>query len=103
MSTRTNDNVRTASTPDTVDLAAFEGRYPNALFNKGVRTHDEDHVGHVVKEMRNSIVIDGHHDFRFVVPKSKIITYGRNVILDMDYKTVFKYRVSRDDPLPEDN
>jgi len=88
--------------PDAIDLATYEGKYPNALFNKGVRTQDEEHVGHVIKELGGSIVIDGHHDFRFVVPKKEIITFGRNVILNMDYQDVFKYKVSRDDPLPAD-
>jgi hypothetical protein len=90
------------SLPDAPDLASYEGRYPDSLFNKGVRTHDEDHVGHVIKELKDKIVIDGHHDFRFIVPKSKIITYGRNVILNLTYRQVFEYQVDRSDPLPED-
>ena len=34
------------------------------------------------------------------MPKSAIIAVGRNVILGMDYKDVFKYRVDREAPLP---
>ena len=34
------------------------------------------------------------------MPKSKIIAFGRNVILGMDYNEVFKYKVDRDAPLP---
>lgn len=102
MNIETKRENRIAGIPDTVGLAAFEGKYPTALFNKGVRTRDEDHIGHVVKELKDMIVIDGHHDFRFLVPKSKIITYGRNVILDLDYNHIFEYRVSREDPLPKD-
>jgi hypothetical protein len=89
--------------PDTrIDLAAYEGKYPAPLFNKGVRTQDEDHVGHVIKETKTKIVIDGHFDYRFVVPKEKIIAVGRNVILGMFFKDMFTYQVSRNDPLPED-
>ncbi|MGA7367546.1 MAG: hypothetical protein WBX01_00320 [Nitrososphaeraceae archaeon] len=33
-----------------VDLGTYEGKYPHSLFNKGVRTENEDHVGHVMKE-----------------------------------------------------
>jgi len=89
--------------PDTrIDLASFEGKYPAPLFNKGVRTQDEDHVGHVIKETNSKIVIDGHFDYRFVVPKEKIIAAGRNVILGLYFKDVLAYKVSRSDPLPED-
>ena len=69
-------------------------------FNKGVRTRDEEHVGHVMKETDDMMVIWGHYDWRFDVPKSAIIAVGRNVILGMDYKDVFKYRVDREAPLP---
>jgi hypothetical protein len=89
--------------PDTrIDLATYEGRYPTSLFNKGVRTQDEEHVGHVIKETNSKIVIDGHFDYRFVVPKEKIIAAGRNVILGLSFGDVFAYKTSRDDPLPED-
>ncbi|HKU48496.1 MAG TPA: hypothetical protein VJP79_00975 [Nitrososphaera sp.] len=83
-----------------VDLATYEGKYPNSLFNKGVRTQDEEHVGHVMKETADKIVVWGHYDWRFDVPKEKIIAVGRNVILGMDYADVFKYRVDRSAPLP---
>jgi hypothetical protein len=42
----------------------------------------------------------GHYDWRFDVPKSKIIAVGRNVIIGTDYKDVFKYKVDRNVPLP---
>jgi hypothetical protein len=86
--------------PPDVDLATYEGRYPDSLFNKGVRTQDEEHVGHVMKETDDMIVVWGHYDWRFDVPKSKIIAVGRNVILDMNYQDVFQYRVDRNTPLP---
>lgn len=85
-----------------INLATYEGKYPTSLFNKGVRTKDEEHTGYVIKETQNSIVIDGHYDYRFIVPKEKIIAIGRNVILDMFFRDVFTYQVSRNDPLPED-
>ena len=87
--------------PDTrIDLATYEGRYPTSLFNKGVRTQDEEHLGHVMKEADDKIVVWGLYDWRFDVPKDKIISVGRNVILGMDYSDVFKYRVDRNAPLP---
>ncbi|HEX7033067.1 MAG TPA: hypothetical protein VF172_08710 [Nitrososphaera sp.] len=91
------------ATPDTrIDLATYEGRYPTSLFNKGVRTQDEDHVGHVIKETKTKIIIDGHYDYRFAVPKEKIITSGRNVILGLTFNDVFAYKISRNDPIPQD-
>jgi hypothetical protein len=83
-----------------VDLATYEKKYPKSLFNKGVRTQDEEHLGHVMKETDDTIVVWGHYDWRFDVPKSKIIAVGRNVILGMDYKDAFKYKVDRNAPLP---
>jgi hypothetical protein len=83
-----------------VDLATYEGRYPKSLFNKGVRTEDEDHIGHVMMETDDKIVVYGHHDYRFDIPKSRIIAVGRNVIVDMRYADVFKYQVDRNSALP---
>ena len=86
--------------PDSVDLATYEGKYPKSLFNKGVRAKNEDHVGHIMKETDDKIVIFGYHGYRFDVPKSEIIAVGMNVILGIDFPEVYKYRVDRDSPLP---
>jgi hypothetical protein len=42
-----------------IDLASYERKYPKSLFNKGVRILNEDHVGHVMKEIDDKIVIFG--------------------------------------------
>jgi hypothetical protein len=86
--------------PENIDLATYEKKYPKSLFNKGVRTKDEEHVGHIMKETDDKIVVFGHYDYRFDFPKAKVIAAGRNVILDMDYPEIFNYRVDRDAPLP---
>jgi hypothetical protein len=96
----TDTERRDTELPEPVDLATYEGKYPNSLFNKGVRTQDEEHVGHIFKETKDKIVIWGHYDWRFDIPKSKIIAVGRNIILGMDYQEIFKYKVDRDAPLP---
>lgn len=83
-----------------VDMSSYEKQYPRSLFNKGVRTQDEEHLGHVMKETDDKIVVWGHYDWRFDVPKSKIIAAGRNVILGMNYSEAFKYKVDRNAPLP---
>lgn len=83
-----------------VDLTEYMRRYGKTLFNKGVRLENEDHVGHVMKETDDKIVIFGEHDNRFDVPKSYIRFVGRNVILGMDWNELFKYKVDKDTPLP---
>jgi hypothetical protein len=83
-----------------IDLGSYEGKYPKSLFNKGVRLQNEDHVGHVMKETDDKIVVFGEHDYRFDVPKSKITFVGRNVILGMDWDELFKYKVDKNSPLP---
>jgi hypothetical protein len=93
-------HVHMVDLPEPIDLATYEGKYPRSLFNKGVRTQDEEHVGHIMKETNDKIVVWGHYDWRFDIPKSEIIAVGRNVILGMDYKDVFRYKVNRDAPLP---
>ena len=85
---------------ENIDLASYEKQYPKSLFNKGVRTQDEEHVGHVMKETDDKVVVWGHYEYRFDVPKSKIVAVGRNVILGMDYQDIFKYRADRNAPLP---
>jgi hypothetical protein len=55
-----------------------------------------------MKETPDKIVVWGHYDWRFDFPKSAIIAVGRNVIVGMDYKDAFKYKVARDAPLPDE-
>jgi hypothetical protein len=83
-----------------VDLTEYMRRYGKTLFNKGVRLENEDHVGHVMKETDDKIVIFGEHDNRFDVPKKYITFVGRNIILGMDWKELFKYKVDKNIPLP---
>lgn len=83
-----------------VDLATYEGKYPNTLFNKGVRAKNEDHVGHVLKETDDKIVIFGENNKRFDVPKSLIYQVGMNVILKIDFPEIFNFEVTKESPLP---
>ena len=85
---------------ENIDLATYERKYPKGLFNKGVRVLNEDHVGHIMKETDDKIVIFGSYNYRFDVPKSKIKEVGRNVILNMDINELMKYKVDRNAPLP---
>jgi hypothetical protein len=83
-----------------LDLATYERKYPKSLFNKGVRIENEDSIGHIMRETDDRIVIFGSYDYRFDVPKSKIKEVGRNVILNLDYSELFKYKVNKSTPLP---
>ena len=85
---------------ENLDLATYERKYPKGLFNKGVRVLNEDHVGHVMKETDDKVVIFGSFGYRFDVPKSKIKEVGRNVILNMDIDELMGYKLDRDAPLP---
>lgn len=83
-----------------VDLASYEGKYPNSLFNKGVRAKNEDDVGHVMKETSDKIVVFGTSNNRYDIPKSEIYQVGMNVILKIDFPQIFNYQVEKDKPLP---
>ncbi|HXV45331.1 MAG TPA: hypothetical protein VD736_01520 [Nitrososphaera sp.] len=69
-------------------------------FNKGVKALDSPHVGHVVRETDDKIVVFGHYDYRFDIQKSEIIAVGTNVIVRPDFPELLKYGVDRDAPLP---
>jgi class 3 adenylate cyclase len=86
---------------ENLDLATYERKYPKGLFNKGVRVLNEDHVGHVMKETDDKMVIFGDYNYRFDVPKSEIKEVGRNVILNLDFpELASKYKIDRNAPLP---
>jgi len=83
-----------------VNLASYEGKYPRCLFNKGVRLENEDHKGHVIRETEHKILIFGHENFKNDVPKSKIATMDRNVILGFGSIWLSVYKVGMSSPLP---
>ena len=88
------------SSKKNIDHATYEGKFDKSLFNKGVRLANEHHVGHIMKDTASTIVIFGHGNSRYDVPKSKIIAVGRNVILGLDWIDLFIYKVDRNMPLP---
>jgi hypothetical protein len=53
-----------------------------------------------MKETDDKIVVFGHGDNRFDIPKSRIIAVGRNVIVDMYFPENSNYKVGRNAPLP---
>ena len=83
-----------------VEPEVYEKEHPHALYNKSVWSNDRTHVGFVMKETDDKIVVFGDRDYRFDVPKVKIIAVGRNVILGMDWDELFTYKVDKNSPLP---
>jgi hypothetical protein len=53
-----------------------------------------------MKDAEDKIVVFGDHDYRFDIPKSEIISVGRNVIVDTSSPEIFNYKVDRGAPLP---
>src|SRR5574341_305684 len=73
-------------------------------FNKGVKALDSPHVGHVVRETADKIVVFGQGDDRYDIPRSKIRFAAANVLIDLPFYEIIKnYKVSREVPLPSDN
>jgi hypothetical protein len=60
-----------------IDLGTYEREYPKSLFNKGVRAKNEDHVGYIMRETDDKIVVFGDRGYRYDIPKSLIIAVGR--------------------------
>ncbi len=83
-----------------VNLATYEGRYPDTLFNKGVRAKNEDHVGHIMKETKDKIMVFGSYNHQFEIPKSEVYQVGANVILKINFPEIFKYELKATQPLP---
>ena len=84
----------------TTDLKSYMKEYAKTLFNKGVRLANEDHVGHVMKETSNKIVVFGYGNERFDIPKSEILAVGRNIITKKNFPELFSFKVDRNSPLP---
>lgn len=61
--------------------------------NKEVKALDSPYVGDVVRETDDKIVVFGHCDYRFDIPKSEIVAAGRNIIVGMDFPAILKYRI----------
>jgi hypothetical protein len=41
-------------------------------FNKGVMALDAPHIGHVVRETDDKIVVFGHYNYRFDIPNLRL-------------------------------
>jgi hypothetical protein len=61
-----------------------------------VKVLDSPHLGHAVRETDDKIVVFEHYDYRFDIPKPKMVTAGRNVMIEIDFPELLKYRVDRE-------
>lgn len=78
-------------------MKATFGKY----FNKGVKTLDAPHIGYVVRETDDQIVIFGDGKIRYDIPISEIRITGKNVLIGLNLQDIEKkYKVDRDAPLP---
>lgn len=70
-------------------------------FNKGVKALDAPHIGHVVRETPNTIVVFGGKQDRYDIPIKEIEQVGGNVLIGLPFADIIKkYTVSRKIPLP---
>src|SRR5262245_22261127 len=70
-------------------------------FNKGVKALDTPHIGRVVRETPDKIIVFGGGDERYDIPISEIQQVGGNVLIGLKiYDIVSKYKVSRKESLP---
>ena len=66
-------------------------------FNRAVMALDSPHIGHVVRETDDKIVVFGGGKERYDIPLSEIQTTGRNVLIGLNFNDIVKkYKVSRD-------
>jgi hypothetical protein len=64
---------------------------------------DSSHVGHVVRETSDKIIVVGEDDDRYDITKDKIRFAAANVLIDLSFHEIVKnYKVSREEPLPLD-
>lgn len=70
-------------------------------FNRAVMALDAPHIGNVVRETDDKIVVFGGGKERYDIPVSEIQTTGRNVLIELNMSDIIKiYKVPREAPLP---
>ena len=72
------------------------------FFNRGVMALDVPHIGYVVRETEDKIIVFGQGNDRYDIPKSVIQMTSRNVLIGLSFSEVVKkYRAIREAPLPK--
>ena len=66
--------------------------------NKDVLALETPHIGYVIRETENKIIVYNGIMDRYDIPKSEIQNIGRNVLIGLPlYGIVHKYKVSREE------
>jgi hypothetical protein len=65
-------------------------------FNKGVMALDVPHIGWIVRETDDKIVVFGEGDDRFDIPKDKIRFASRNVLIDLPFYEIVRKSLPTD-------
>lgn len=66
--------------------------------NKDVLALETPHIGYVIKETENKIIVYNGIMDRYDIPKSEIQNTGRNVLIGLPlYGIVHKYKVRREE------
>jgi hypothetical protein len=69
--------------------------------NKDVLALETPHIGYVIRETENKIIVYNGIMDRYDIPKSEIQNTGRNVLIGLPlYGIVHKYKVRREELLP---
>ncbi len=70
-------------------------------FNRAVIALDAPHIGFVVRETPDKIVVFGEKNERYDIPISEIQHVSKNVLVGLNFSDIVeKYKVTRDAPLP---
>lgn len=80
-----------ARMPKRADRSDSKELHTKLLVGRKVRSRDGQFLGHVVIDAGKSILVLGHHHYRFDIPKSKIQQIRKDVILSQGYEAVFAY------------
>ena len=69
-------------------------------FNKDVLALETPHIGYVIRETENKIIVYNGIMDRYDIPKSEIQNAARNMLIGLPlYGIVHKYKVSREEEL----
>ena len=91
--------VLSSSNIDSVSM--FKLMTSGRFFNRGVMALDVPHIGYVVRETEDKIIVFGQGNDRYDIPKSVIQMTSRNVLIGLTFSEVVKkYMAIREEPLP---
>jgi len=85
--------------PKRVERSNSQELHTKLLVGRKVKSRDGQFVGHVIVDTNKSIIVLGHHHYRFDIPKSKIEQIGKDVNLSQGYEMIFAYSKSGTPPV----